>query len=156
MIRGHYVVIAGFAVLVVGFFTVVVRQRVRVEAAAVRRDDDQGGRAVPQDRGRVQPGVQTEAEAAGLGRRPQAVPRRSTGTRTPAGLAPRRQADRHRARGHRRTRTPADDEQLIVAYEQTGVNGKRMTVDVRGTVVIVTDEEFAKIKFVGGHKPAGR
>ena len=36
------------------------------------------------------------------------------------------------------------------------MNGKRMTVDVRGTVVIVTDDEFAKIKFVGGHKPAGR
>ena len=45
---------------------------------------------------------------------------------------------------------------MIVAYEQTGVNGKRMTVDVRGTVVIVTDDEFAKIKFAGGHKPAGR
>ena len=32
-----------------------------------------------------------------------------------------------------------------------------MTVDIRGTVVIVTDDEFAKIKFAGGHrKPAGR
>jgi hypothetical protein len=51
---------------------------------------------------------------------------------------------------------PADDEQMIVAYEQQGVNGKRMTVDIRGTVVIVEDDDFAKIKFVGGHKPAGR
>jgi hypothetical protein len=50
----------------------------------------------------------------------------------------------------------ADDEQAIVAYEQTGVNGKRMTVDVRGTVVFVSDDEFAEMKFAGGHKPAGR
>jgi hypothetical protein len=49
-----------------------------------------------------------------------------------------------------------DDEQLIVAYEQAGVNGKRMTVDIRGTVVIVPDDEFARIKFAGGHRPAGR
>jgi hypothetical protein len=48
-----------------------------------------------------------------------------------------------------------DDEQLIVAYEQQGVNGKRMTVDIRGTVVIVPDDAFAQIKFGGGHKPAG-
>jgi hypothetical protein len=51
---------------------------------------------------------------------------------------------------------PADDEQMIVAYEQEGVNGKRMTVDVRGTVVIVPADEFARIKFAGGHQPAGR
>jgi hypothetical protein len=51
---------------------------------------------------------------------------------------------------------PADDEQMIVAYERDGVNGKRITVDIRGTVVIVDDDEFAKIKFVGGHQPAGR
>ncbi|MCI0699640.1 MAG: hypothetical protein L0241_00950, partial [Planctomycetia bacterium] len=49
---------------------------------------------------------------------------------------------------------PKDDEQSIVAYEQTGADGKRMTVDIRGTVVLVTDEEFAEIKFVGGHQPA--
>ena len=48
---------------------------------------------------------------------------------------------------------PGDDEQSIVAYEQDGVDGKRLTVDIRGTVVFVTDEEFAQIKFVGGHKP---
>jgi hypothetical protein len=51
--------------------------------------------------------------------------------------------------------TPAPDEQSIVAYEQTGVNGKRMMVDVRGMVHTVTDKDFAKIKFVGGHRPAG-
>ncbi len=49
--------------------------------------------------------------------------------------------------------TPAADEQSIVAYEQKGVNGKRMMVDVRGMVHTVTEQEFAKIKFVGGHKP---
>ena len=48
-----------------------------------------------------------------------------------------------------------DDEQMIVAYEQEGVNGKRITVDIRGTVVIVEADDFAKIKFVGGHRPAG-
>jgi hypothetical protein len=51
---------------------------------------------------------------------------------------------------------PADDEQSIVAYEQTGVNGKRMAVDIRGMVHLVSEEEFAKIKFAGGHRPAGR
>ena len=49
---------------------------------------------------------------------------------------------------------PGDDEQMIVAYERDGVNGKRITVDIRGTVVIVDADEFAKIKFVGGHQPA--
>jgi len=52
--------------------------------------------------------------------------------------------------------TPAEGERSIIAYEQTGVDGKRMTVDVRSTIVFVTDEEFAKLKFVGGHTPAGR
>jgi hypothetical protein len=49
--------------------------------------------------------------------------------------------------------TPAEGERSIVAYEQTGVNGKRMMVDIRGMVHFVTDKEFATIKFVGGHKP---
>ena len=43
--------------------------------------------------------------------------------------------------------------QSIVAYEQTGVNGKRMMVDIRGMIHTVTDLEFAKIKFAGGHTP---
>ena len=51
---------------------------------------------------------------------------------------------------------PADDERMIVAYEQAGVSGQRMTVDIRGTVALVSDKDFAKIKFVGGHTPAGR
>jgi hypothetical protein len=51
---------------------------------------------------------------------------------------------------------PGDDEEMIVAYEREGVNGKRMTVDVRGTVLIVSADDFAKIKFFGGHQPAGR
>jgi hypothetical protein len=50
----------------------------------------------------------------------------------------------------------AAGERAIIIYEQTGVNGKRMTVDVRGTVGFVTDAEFATIKFVGGHQPAER
>jgi hypothetical protein len=48
---------------------------------------------------------------------------------------------------------PEEGARSIVAYEQTGVNGKRMMVDVRGMVHTVSDEEFAKIKFVGGHRP---
>ena len=51
---------------------------------------------------------------------------------------------------------PEGGEQSIVAYEQTGVNGTRLMVDARGMVHTVTDKEFAEIKFVGGHQPAGR
>ena len=51
---------------------------------------------------------------------------------------------------------PGDDEEMIVAYEAEGVKGKRMTVDVRGTVVIVSNSDFAKMKFAGGHRPEGR
>jgi hypothetical protein len=53
-------------------------------------------------------------------------------------------------------RPASDDEQMIVAYERDGVNGKRLTVDVRGTIVPYTAEQFAKLKFAGGHQPAGR
>lgn len=49
--------------------------------------------------------------------------------------------------------TPEEGVRSIVAYEQTGVNGQRMMVDVRGMVHTVTDKEFAEIKFPGGHKP---
>lgn len=48
---------------------------------------------------------------------------------------------------------PEPGARSIVAYEQTGVNGKRMMVDVRGMVHTVTDAEFAEIKFAGGHRP---
>ena len=53
-------------------------------------------------------------------------------------------------------RPASDDEQMIVAYERNGVGGKRLTVDVRGTIVTYTAEEWAKLKFAGGHQPAGR
>jgi hypothetical protein len=53
-------------------------------------------------------------------------------------------------------RPASDDEQMIVAYEQTGMDGTRLMVDVRGMVHTVTDKEFAEIKFAGGHRPAGR
>jgi hypothetical protein len=49
--------------------------------------------------------------------------------------------------------TAGEGERSIVAYEQKGINGKRILVDVRGMVHFVTDTEFATIKFVGGHKP---
>ena len=49
---------------------------------------------------------------------------------------------------------PKGDERSIIAYEQTGVNGKRMTIDVRGTVVEMSPEEFSQIQFAGGHKPS--
>lgn len=47
-------------------------------------------------------------------------------------------------------------EEAILAYEAEGVNGERMLVDSRGTIRIANPEEFAAIKFAGGHKPAGR
>ena len=50
----------------------------------------------------------------------------------------------------------AEDERSIVAYEQVGMDGKRMTVDIRGTVVLEKDADFANLKFAGGHTPAGR
>jgi hypothetical protein len=53
-------------------------------------------------------------------------------------------------------RPASDDEQMIVAYEQNGVNGSRLTVDVRGTIVTYSPEQWAKLKFAGGHQPAGR
>lgn len=50
--------------------------------------------------------------------------------------------------------TGQGDEDPIIAYEQDGVGGKRMTVDIRGTVVLISDADFAKLKFAGGHQPA--
>jgi hypothetical protein len=49
-----------------------------------------------------------------------------------------------------------EGEEPILAYEADGVNGERMVVDSRGLVRMSKDEEFARIKFAGGHKPAGR
>ena len=48
---------------------------------------------------------------------------------------------------------PTGGEQPIIVYEQSGADGKRITVDSRGTIVFFTDSEFAKLKFVGGHRP---
>ena len=58
--------------------------------------------------------------------------------------------------GRRHGRPPGGRRAVDRRLRADGVNGKRMTVDVRGMVHIVTDEEFAKIKFAGGHQPAGR
>lgn len=43
----------------------------------------------------------------------------------------------------------------IVAYERTGVNGKRMVMQLNGIPIEVTQEEFAKLKFPKGHKVDG-
>jgi hypothetical protein len=42
---------------------------------------------------------------------------------------------------------------VVVAYEQNGVDGKRMVVMPRGDVREVTSEEFAKLKFPKDHQP---
>ena len=47
----------------------------------------------------------------------------------------------------------AEGEQPILAYEAEGANGERMLVDSRGLVRVEKDEDFARIKFAGGHKP---
>ena len=41
----------------------------------------------------------------------------------------------------------------ILAYEASGINGKRFTVDTRGQVLPLTDEEFRRATFPAGHKP---
>ena len=43
----------------------------------------------------------------------------------------------------------------ILAYERTGVDGKRMLVRCNGEVTEVTEQEFAKLKFPKGHKLGG-
>jgi hypothetical protein len=45
---------------------------------------------------------------------------------------------------------PAD---TIIAYERTGVDGKRMVISRDGVAKAVTKEEFADLKFPKGHKP---
>jgi hypothetical protein len=47
----------------------------------------------------------------------------------------------------------AEGESPIVAYEAEGANGERMLVDSRGLVRVEKDQDFARIKFAGGHKP---
>lgn len=43
----------------------------------------------------------------------------------------------------------------IVAHEQTGKNGMRSVADTRGLATTVTEEEFAKLRFIGGKKKSG-
>jgi hypothetical protein len=45
--------------------------------------------------------------------------------------------------------------QTVVAYERTGVDGKRMYVTADGEVREATQEEFGKLKFPKEHTPAG-
>jgi hypothetical protein len=42
----------------------------------------------------------------------------------------------------------------ILAYESKGSGGARAVTDVRGRPMTVPDEDFPKLKFVGGHVPA--
>jgi hypothetical protein len=44
----------------------------------------------------------------------------------------------------------------IVAHEQVGAGGKRAVADMRGLATTVTEEEFAKLKFIGGKKKSGK
>jgi hypothetical protein len=45
---------------------------------------------------------------------------------------------------------PAD---TIIAYERTGVDGKRMVINRDGQAKEVSKEEFASLKFPKGHTP---
>lgn len=42
----------------------------------------------------------------------------------------------------------------IIAHEQTGKGGLRAVADMRGLATTVTDEEFAKLRFISGKKKA--
>jgi hypothetical protein len=43
----------------------------------------------------------------------------------------------------------------IVAHEQAGAGGKRAVADMRGLATTVTEEEFARLRFIGGKKKSG-
>ncbi len=43
----------------------------------------------------------------------------------------------------------------IVAHEQTGKDGRRAVADTRGLATTVTDEEFARLKFITKRKTRG-
>jgi hypothetical protein len=47
---------------------------------------------------------------------------------------------------------PAD---TVLAYERSGVDGKRMVVTLNGEVREVSEDEFRALKFPKGHKPGG-
>jgi hypothetical protein len=51
------------------------------------------------------------------------------------------------------SRAPSGGALPVVAYERKGVDGNRQTVDLRGTIRILTPEEFKKLKFPPSHKP---
>lgn len=42
----------------------------------------------------------------------------------------------------------------ILAYESKGTRGRRALTDIRGRPLTVPQEDFPKLTFVGGHKPA--
>ncbi len=42
----------------------------------------------------------------------------------------------------------------ILAYEKKGANGKRAVTDIRGRPLTVPEADFAKLTFVGRHKPS--
>jgi hypothetical protein len=42
----------------------------------------------------------------------------------------------------------------ILAYEHEGTRGKRALTDIRGRPMTVSEEDFPKLTFVGGHKPS--
>jgi hypothetical protein len=156
MTRAHYFVITGFAVLVVGFFTLLAldgcitsgpvaydeetinaADQFRQIAVAYNQAAQKGGRRslTAED---LKPFLKSHGDPDAL----LISPRDGKPIVIVPGVSPGSPQD--------------DDDRMIVAYEQTGVNGKRVTVDIRGTVVIVSDDEFAQIKFPGGHTPPGR
>jgi hypothetical protein len=42
----------------------------------------------------------------------------------------------------------------ILAYENKGTRGRRALTDIRGRPMTIPQEDFPKLTFVGGHKPA--
>jgi hypothetical protein len=51
------------------------------------------------------------------------------------------------------SRVPSGGVLPVVAYERIGVDGKRQVIDLRGTIRLLTPEEFSKLKFPPTHKP---
>lgn len=43
----------------------------------------------------------------------------------------------------------------IVAHEQVGAGGQRAVADMRGLATTVTEEEFSRLRFIGGKKKPG-
>jgi hypothetical protein len=51
------------------------------------------------------------------------------------------------------SRVPSGGVLPVVAYERKGIDGKRQVVDLRGTIRLLTPEEFKLLKFPPSHKP---